>query len=92
MTDDDCPLNTPVCLSSGVCIESDSEYCEDNECGLGDPDCDPDDTHGCGDGLICGNNNCDTFHDLGTTGISSGADCCEKGNSVHTLRRYFTVH
>jgi hypothetical protein len=79
LADSDCGVATPLCMTSGRCHTYDDEmheYCESNVCGLGDPDCDGDDTEGCSEGLVCGSDNCADFHDLAVTGLAATTDCC----------------
>ena len=41
-------------------------------------DCDPDDTVGCEEGLVCGEDNCAQFHEISAaTGFFDTSDCCE---------------
>lgn len=66
------------CNSKKLCVAYDPEYCDKNECGLGEGDCDRDDKVGCAGALVCGKDNCGKFHKLGgSTGFGSGSDCCD---------------
>ena len=60
--DSDCDTdNCYYCLSTGICSQFNDEYCDDNECGEGDGDCDGDEQ--CSP-LICGTSNFHSFHPL----------------------------
>ena len=73
--DSDCDTdNCFYCLSSGVCGQYESEYCDTNPCGHGDGDCDP---GTCLSGTTCGSNNFLDFHPLlATCDGTSGAEVC----------------
>lgn len=60
--DSDCDTdNCYYCLSKGICSQFNDEYCDDNECGEGDGDCDENEQ--CSP-LICGDGNFLSFHPL----------------------------
>ena len=66
------------CASDKTCRRADSEYCHNNECGLGDGHCTIDDRHGCAKGLQCGYGNCGKFHELNAfTGFTAHHSCCD---------------
>merc|ERR1712223_1600566 len=69
-SDSDCDTeNCFYCLSSGSCGQYDSEYCDTNECGIGDGDCD---LGTCPSGMTCGYNNFLDYHpSLANCGASS---------------------
>ena len=62
ISDSDCNTRSCFyCLSNGTCSHYDSEYCDNNVCGIGDGDCDP---GTCPLGSYCGSNNFIDFHPL----------------------------
>lgn len=88
-SDSDC-AHGHYCTSKKACAKYSRHHCYYHKCGLGDGDCDPHyDWKGCGDGLVCGQNNCAKYHNLGSaTGFSSGSDCCEPGTKRHFTGYY----
>ena len=85
--DEDCDTaNCFYCLSIGICSQYNHEYCDDNNCGHGDGDCDYEDdkydywqpiVDNCSYETICGKDNFLEIHPLleNCKGISK-ADAC----------------
>ena len=67
-------------MSTGICGTYEEDYCNKNNCGRGDGDCDfnhtsGDITNGCPSGYVCGNDNFLTYH--------PGLKNCSKENGVN---------
>ena len=73
-------------MSTGICGIYDQDYCNNNNCGRGDGDCDSDHItgeiiNGCPFGLVCGNNNFLKFHPaLENCSKTNDAEVCLGGN------------
>ena len=66
--------NCYFCSSNRTCAEYDHDYCEDNECGFGDGDCDPGQ---CKENFKCGHNNFHVIHpQLKVCTKTSGQEVC----------------
>ena len=61
------------CLSNGKCGKYHDDYCNNNNCGIGDGDCDE---GTCSSGTICGYNNFRSFHPLLATCAPSASEVC----------------
>ena len=67
-------------MSTEICGTYEQDYCNENNCGMGDGDCDFDHssgdiTNGCPSGYVCGNDNFLTYH--------PGLKNCSKENGVN---------
>lgn len=77
------------CLSTGICGTYEQDYCNTNNCGRGDGDCDSDHNsgviiNGCPSGYVCRNNTFLKYHPdlkncLKTNGIND-VEVCIDGN------------
>ena len=79
-SDSDCDTaNCFYCLANGICSPYDSEYCDNNVCGIGDGDCD---SGTCPSGTTCGYNNFLDFHPLLSKCGVSKAEVCITGKNA----------
>ena len=78
----DCgPYSEQYCHSSGICVDYTNTYCSNNDCGIGDGDCDcltPDGTYCVGHGLETANGICDCASECGD-GVCGYHNCSFSG-------------
>jgi len=82
--DSECDItNCNFCSSNRECVEYDHHFCDNNECGIGDGDCDYDSD--CKEDLECGSSNFHDIHPDLMDCVSGSQDVCVSSESGKTI-------